>query len=45
MILEELPAFYLVHEQKIVATRSNVQGYEITGEDPWLNLKGIELVR
>ena len=45
MIMEELPAFYLVHEQKIVATRSNVQGYEITGEDPWLNLKGIELVR
>lgn len=45
MILDELPAFYLVHEQKIVATRSNVQGYEITAEDPWLNLKGIELVK
>lgn len=44
MILKELPAFYLVHEQKIVATRSNVQGYEITAEDPWLNLKGIEIV-
>ena len=26
MIMEELPAFYLVHEQKIVAIRSNVQG-------------------
>lgn len=45
MILEEVPAFYLVHEQKIVATRSNVQGYKITAEDPWLNLKGIELVK
>lgn len=45
MILEELPAFYLVHEQKIVATRSNVKGYKITAEDPWLELKGIELVK
>jgi len=45
MILEELPAFYIVHEQKIVATRSNVQGYEITAEDPWLNLKGSEIVK
>jgi peptide/nickel transport system substrate-binding protein len=44
MILEELPAFYLVHEEKIVATRNNVQGYRITAEDPWLNLKGIEIV-
>ncbi len=45
MILEDLPAFYIVHEQKIVATRSNVKGYQITAEDPWLNLKGIELTK
>lgn len=43
MILEELPAFYIVHEQKIVATRKNVEGYKITAEDPWLELKGIHL--
>lgn len=45
MVLEDLPAFYIVHEQKIVATRSNVKGYQITAEDPWLNLKGIELTK
>ncbi|WP_347488880.1 ABC transporter substrate-binding protein [Desulfoscipio sp. XC116] len=45
MILEELPAFYLVHEQKIIATRNTVQGYRITAEDPWLNLQGIEIVQ
>ncbi len=44
MILAEVPAFYLVHEEKIVATRNNVQGYKITAEDPWLNLKGIEIM-
>jgi peptide/nickel transport system substrate-binding protein len=43
MILEELPAFYIVHEQKIVAARNNVAGYRITAEDPWLELKGIQL--
>ncbi len=41
MVLEELPAFYLVHEEKIIATNSYVKGYEITAEDPWLNLNGI----
>jgi len=43
MILSELPAFYLVHEEKIVATRNNVQGYKITAEDPWLELRGVSL--
>lgn len=43
MILDDLPAFYIVHEEKIVATRDNVQGYEISAEDPWLELKGVSL--
>lgn len=43
MILDELPAFYIVHEDKIVAARSNVKGYEITAENPWLELKGVSL--
>jgi peptide/nickel transport system substrate-binding protein len=43
MILEEVPAFYLLHEEKIVATRNNVQGYEISAEDPWLELRGVYL--
>ncbi|WP_406655836.1 ABC transporter substrate-binding protein [Methanolobus sp. ZRKC2] len=41
MVLEELPAFYMVHEEKIVAANSYVKGYEITAEDPWLNLDGV----
>jgi peptide/nickel transport system substrate-binding protein len=41
MVIEELPAFYLVHEEKIVAANSYVKGYEITAEDPWLNLNGV----
>lgn len=43
MILNELPAFYILHEEKIVATRSNVKGYKITAEDPWLELRGVYL--
>lgn len=43
IILDDLPAFYIVHEDKIVATRSNVKGYEITAEDPWLELRGVSL--
>jgi len=43
MVLADLPAFYIVHEEKIVATRNNVQGFVITAEDPWLELKGISL--
>jgi peptide/nickel transport system substrate-binding protein len=43
MVLEELPAFYLVHEEKIIAANSYVKGYEITAEDPWLNLNGVTL--
>ncbi|MDD2421934.1 MAG: ABC transporter substrate-binding protein [Heliobacteriaceae bacterium] len=45
MILAEVPAFYLVHEEKVVATRNNVAGYTITAEDPWLNLAGVHLKR
>jgi len=41
MVIEEVPAFYLVHEEKIVAANSYVKGYIITTEDPWLNLEGI----
>lgn len=43
MVIEDLPAFYLIHEEKIVATNDNVRGYTITSEDPWLNLAGITL--
>ncbi|WP_027399028.1 ABC transporter substrate-binding protein [Anaerovorax odorimutans] len=43
LVLEDLPAFYIVHEEKIVATRSNVKGYKISAEDPWLELKGITI--
>lgn len=42
-VLEEVPAFYLVHEEKVVATNSYVKGYNITSEDPWLNLEGVYL--
>lgn len=41
MILAELPAFYLVHEEKVVATRNNVKGYQISAEDPWLEIQGV----
>ncbi|MCQ1537405.1 ABC transporter substrate-binding protein [Methanocalculus taiwanensis] len=41
MVIEDLPAFYLIHEEKIVATNDHIQGYTITSEDPWLNLAGI----
>jgi peptide/nickel transport system substrate-binding protein len=43
MVIEEVPAFYLVHEEKIVAANSYVKGYAITAEDPWLNLEGVYL--
>ena len=43
MAIDDLPSFYLVHEEKIVATRDNVQGYIISAEDPWLGLKGISV--
>ncbi len=41
LIMDQAPAVYLVHEEKVVAVRSNVQNYQITAEDPWLNLAGI----
>ncbi len=41
MVIEEVPAFYLVHEEKLVAVNSYVKGYIITAEDPWLNLDGV----
>ena len=43
MVIEEVPTFYLVHEEKIVAANSYVKGYTITAEDPWLNLDGVYL--
>lgn len=43
MILEEVPAFYIVHEEKVVATRNTVKGYQISAEDPWLELQGVYL--
>lgn len=42
-VVREVPAFYLVHEEKIVAANSYVGGYTITAEDPWLNLEGVYL--
>jgi len=42
-VVREVPAFYLVHEEKIVAANSYVKGYTITAEDPWLNLDGVYL--
>jgi len=42
-VIEEVPAFYLVHEEKVVATGSSVKGYTISSEDPWLNLSGVYL--
>ncbi len=41
--LARLPAFYLVHEEKVVATRECVAGYQISAEAPWLNLAGIHI--
>ena len=43
MVLEELPAFYLVHEEKIIVANTYVKDYRITAEDPWLNLDGVYL--
>jgi peptide/nickel transport system substrate-binding protein len=42
-VIEEVPAFYLVHEEKVVATGPSVKGYLISAEDPWLNLSGVYL--
>jgi peptide/nickel transport system substrate-binding protein len=42
-VVREVPAFYLVHEEKIVAANSYVKGYTITAEDPWLNLASVYL--
>ncbi len=42
-VVREVPAFYLVHEEKIVAANSYVKGYTITAEDPWLNIEGVYL--
>lgn len=41
--LRLLPGFYLAHQEKVVATRSWVEGYELSAEAPWLNLKGVYL--
>lgn len=39
-VIEEVPAYYLVHEEKVIATGPSVKGYTISSEDPWLNLSG-----
>ena len=39
--LELLPAFYLVHQEKLVAVRSVVAGYRESSEPAWLNLQGV----
>lgn len=44
-VIKEVPAFYLVHEEKVVATCSSVKGFVITAEDPWLDLSGVYLER
>ena len=44
-VIEEVPAFYLVHEEKVVATGPSVKGYTISSEDPWLNLSRVYLER
>ncbi len=41
MTVDLLPAFYLVHQEKIVATTARVGGYELSAEPPWLNLHGV----
>ncbi len=41
--LARLPAFYMVHQEKIVATGRRVAGYRISAEAPWLNLQGISI--
>ena len=41
--LQLMPAFYLVHQEKVVATGPRVRGYEISSEAPWLNLRGVHL--
>ncbi len=41
LIMEQMPAFYILHEEKVVATNKRVRNYRISAEDPWLNLAGI----
>lgn len=43
ILMDQVPAVYLVHEEKVVATRSYVKNYLITAEEPWLNLAGISI--
>ncbi len=43
LILDQVPAYYTVHEEKVVAARNSVKGYKITAEDPWLNLAGVTI--
>ncbi len=41
--MERLPAFYLAHQEKVVAARGNVSGYRISAEGPWLGLHSVTL--
>ncbi|AGL00373.1 ABC transporter substrate-binding protein [Desulfoscipio gibsoniae] len=43
IIIDQLPALYTIHEEKVVATRDWVKNYQITSEDPWLNLAGVKV--
>ena len=45
MTVDLLPAFYLVHQEKVVATRAAVHGYNISAEAPWLNLRGVTVMQ
>lgn len=40
MILEEMPAYYIVYEENVVATRSNVKGSRLAGADKIYNCQG-----
>lgn len=42
--LRRMPAFYMVHQEKLVATRNSVKGYHISSEPPWLNLRSVSMV-
>jgi peptide/nickel transport system substrate-binding protein len=43
LIMDQVTAYYTVHEEKVVAARNSVKGYKITAEDPWLNLAGVTI--
>lgn len=42
-VFNDLPAFYLVNEYKILGYRDYVKGFSISKEDSWLDLRGVSL--